>query len=375
MKRIYDGVLSAAFLKDAASRAGLRDASLLEDFVMDFELHNIISGRLAVCLRGGMAVPFYIDRGAVRLSKDIDLFVIEGVEDTRAKVLELADEQAANGVVIKEQTVGPKLAGLPLLQYRIGYDSVFGSTRDIKADLFCSPELKGVPVTIRKSGADLRHFATRHEVILLDRHALIADKLTSLSEETVGYDSSRRREFHKQVYDIASLLQALPRIDPLKLVDAYKLLATRKGMPASGTSAKQFSPAAIAEDVVDTILRLADLDNGRPRQGFAEGYAEFQMNYLGDTPRHPSTQYADALLIALFAKRLLSRLQNSISPETMQDLHNQTIRIMLSLKQPHLEKATARIVKDIIKAGDPLPSRYDHMHSSVAYLTHLIRAE
>lgn len=375
MRRVYDGVLSAALLKDAASRAGLRDASLLEDFVMDFELHNIIRGRLDVCLRGGMAVPFYIDRGAVRLSKDIDLFVFEGVEDTRAKVLELADEQAANGVVIKEQTVGPKLAGLPLLQYRIGYDSVFGSTRDIKADLFCSPELKGVPVTIRKSGADLRHFATRHEVILLDRHALIADKLTSLSEETVGYGPSRRREFHKQIYDIASLLQALPRIDPLKLVDAYKLLATRKGMPASGTPVRQFSPAAIAEDVVDTILRLADLDNGRPRQGFAEGYAEFQMNYLGDTPRHPSTQYADALLTALFAKRLLNRLQNSISAESMQDLHNRTNRVILSLKQPPLEKATAKIVKDIIKANDPLPGRYDRMHPSVAYLTHLLRTE
>ena len=375
MKRVYGGILNAAFLQGAASRAGLRDASLLEDFVMDFELHSIISGKLAVCLRGGMAAPFYIDRGAVRLSKDIDLFVFEELEVTRAKVRELAAEQAASGVVIEEQEASSKLAHLPLLQYRIRYDSVSGTTRDIKADLFCSPELKCIPVTTRKSGADLGHFTTRHEVVLLDHHALIADKLTSLSEKTVGYSAARRREFHKQVYDIASLLRALPLIDPQKLIEAYNLLATRKGAPSPETPAGQFSPAAIVEDVVDTILRLSDLDNGRPSQGFAKGYAEFQMYYLGDTPRHPSTQYTDALLIALFAKRLLGMLKNELSPESMQDRHDQTVRTILSLKEPHLEKATTKIVKNAIKANDPLPNRYARMHPSVAYLTHLIRTE
>lgn len=117
MKRVYGAILSAAFLQGAASRAGLRDASPLEDFVMDFELHSIISGKLAVCLRGGTAAPFYIDRGAVRLSKDIDLFAFEELEVTRAKVRELAAEQAASGVVIEEQAASPKLAHLPLLQY------------------------------------------------------------------------------------------------------------------------------------------------------------------------------------------------------------------------------------------------------------------
>ena len=50
MKRTYRDYLNVEFLNGAISKTGFRDTGPLEDFIMDFELHNIVRGRLDACL-------------------------------------------------------------------------------------------------------------------------------------------------------------------------------------------------------------------------------------------------------------------------------------------------------------------------------------
>ena len=92
-RRLYHDYLGAKFLKRTASQAGFQSPDVLENFIMDFEVHNMVSSRLDTCLRGGMAAPFYLDSGAMRLSRDVDLFVFEPEDAARAAMQDLELKQ------------------------------------------------------------------------------------------------------------------------------------------------------------------------------------------------------------------------------------------------------------------------------------------
>lgn len=92
--------LGAKLLERAASQAGFQSPDALENFVMDFEARNMASSRLDSCLRGGVAAPFP-DSGAVRLSRDVDLFVLEPGDAARAEMQDLALRQVDYGTRIR----------------------------------------------------------------------------------------------------------------------------------------------------------------------------------------------------------------------------------------------------------------------------------
>lgn len=169
---------------------------------MDFEARNMASSRLDTCLRGGMAAPFYLDSGAMRLSRDVDLFVFEPEDAARAAMQDLELKQDDYGIKIIELPRHPNFQHLPLAQYKIEYHSTLGRTDMIKLDLLCDPRIRTVPDRVVQRGFNLRYFSTQHSVRLLDHGALVADKMTSLSEPPVGYGDERRGQMHKQTCDV-----------------------------------------------------------------------------------------------------------------------------------------------------------------------------
>ena len=86
---------------------------MLENFIMDFEVHNTVSSRLDSCLCGGMAAPFYLDGGAMRLSRDMDLFVLEPGDAARAAMQDLALRQGDYGIRINRLPRHPSFPHLP----------------------------------------------------------------------------------------------------------------------------------------------------------------------------------------------------------------------------------------------------------------------
>lgn len=175
---------------------------VLENFIMDFEVHNMVSSRLDACLRGGMAAPFYLDSGAMRLSRDMDPFVLEPEDAARAAMQDLALKQDDYGIRINRLPQHSSFPHLPLAQYNVEYRSALGRTSTIKLDLLCDPRIKAVPDRVVRRGFNLVCFPTQHSVRLLDHGALVADKITSLSEPPVGYGAERRGRMHKQTCDV-----------------------------------------------------------------------------------------------------------------------------------------------------------------------------
>lgn len=377
MKRTYHDYLNVEFLKGTISKTGFRDTGPLEDFIMDFELHNIVRGRLDACLRGGMAAPFYINRGAIRVSRDVDMFAFETTKHTEMVMDDLEARQSEYSIDVKKWQTNPALRHLPLLQYKVGYKSTFGRARTVKLDIFCDPRLKDVPCTTARSGFDLKYFSSKHPIRMLAHVALVADKITSLSDAPVGYGAERRNQMHKQIYDIASLLRRLSDIDLAKLLGAYRLLASSKGsfharhdMP-NGPSAEE-----IASSVPSSVLALLDLDkNMALTREFSNGFSSFKGTYLGANRYQRTDHHANTLLVVLFSKRMLDGLTGAVDVTYLAELHRQTIEILSNLEDPSLRPATEKTVRESIKATDPMPGRYNHMLADAAYLAHRIRME
>ena len=377
MKRTYHDYLNVEFFNNTISKTGFRDTGPLEDFIMDFELHNMVRGRLDACLRGGMAVPFYINRGAIRVSRDVDMFAFETAKDAGMAMDDLAAHQSEYNIHVKKWQASPALRHLPLLQYKVGYKSTLGQARTIKLDIFCDPRLRDVPCKTATSGFDLKYFSTKHPVRMLDHIALVADKITSLSDAPVGYGPERRNQMHKQIYDIASLLRRLSDIDMAKLLGAYGLLASSKGsfharhgMPG-GPSAED-----IASSVPSSVLALLDRDkNMALTREFSNGFSSFKGTYLGANRYQRTDHHANTLLVVLFSKRMLDGLTGAVDVTYLAELHRQTVAILSNLEDPLLRPATEKTVRESIRATDPLPGRYKHMLTDAAYLAHRIRME
>ena len=153
MKRVYGGILNAAFMEDAASRAGLRDAFLLEDFVIDFGLRNMIGANHGACLRGGIAGPFRIDRGRRGSARASDCLYLWRRKASRQKFLNWGqaglsrhgDQRAGGG----PQACPP--AAVAAVPHQMRFNS--GAIRDVRADISYSPAPWSIPVTACKSGA------------------------------------------------------------------------------------------------------------------------------------------------------------------------------------------------------------------------------
>lgn len=108
---------------------------------------------------------------------------------------------------------------------------------------------------------------------------------------------------------------------------------------------------------------------------FSDGFSAFKGTYLGSLPYARADHQANALLVALFAARMLKRLAGASGTNTMDEFHRRTIGMLLSLGNPSTRLAAERDVKEAIQADDPTPARYASMLPDVAYLVHRIRLE
>lgn len=66
----------------------------------------------------------------------------------------------------------------------------------------CDPRIKAVPDRVVRRGFNLGRFPTQHSARMLDHGALVADKITSLSEPPIGCGAERRGRMHKQTCDM-----------------------------------------------------------------------------------------------------------------------------------------------------------------------------
>ena len=172
------------------------------------------------------------------------------------------------------------------------------------------------------------------------------------------------------------LLKCRPRADLAGLIDAYRLLASAKSSYAGHGGSAVPSPAKIMAGVFSSVLAPLDRERGFAlTREFSDGFSAFKGTYLGSLPYARADHQANALLVALFAARMLKRLAGASGTDSMDEFHRRTIGMLLSLGNPSTRLAAERAVKEAIQADDPTPARYASMLPDVAYLVHRIRLE
>lgn len=81
----------------------------------------------------------------MRLSRDMDLFVLELGDATCTEMQDLELRQVDYGTRISRLPRHPGFQHLPLAQYKIEYHSALGRTGTIKLDLLYDPRIRTVP--------------------------------------------------------------------------------------------------------------------------------------------------------------------------------------------------------------------------------------
>ena len=155
------------------------------------------------------------------------MYLFEDIAFAERRMGLVASSRHGRDLHIRPYTPPPERASaVPLLTYFADYDSEYESEA-VKIDVLCDPSLAEIPQKTFPVGTRLQHFQTRHDVTALDAGALMADKLTSLALNTLGYAPQKAEMIHKQIYDIGQMLRNANRTQIFQAATTYKTLLTR----------------------------------------------------------------------------------------------------------------------------------------------------
>lgn len=360
--RAYGQYLSEGYLTSKSKAYGDGKAQALEKYIMDFEIHGILSKSLMTYVRGGMAVPFHA-RSATRLSEDIDMYVMDTMDVAERRMDYMQSMEGAYGMEIRRYK--PKGGGLPLplLTYKIKYESVLGGADEVKVDLLCDPGVSGLPHTEFSGNTQLEHFRTLQPVTVLDAGTLVADKITALSSGTIGYGANQLHKMNKQVYDVAQLLMLSPRNQIVRAVEQYRPLALRKSGYAQGYGGSSaHRPVDVARGACETLLAMLTHNGRFEADGeFRGNFAKFKGTCLGDIRYTQSAHRRDALLTLLFASVLLEHEKGGMSADDAAGTIEEASATLKSLKDPAMSNLTAKKIKQMAAGNRPLWQAVRHL--------------
>lgn len=354
--------MSKEYLASASKSYGGGKERALEKYIMDFEIHGILCKSLATYVRGGMAVPFHAG-SATRLSEDIDMYVTDTMDDVERRMGNIHSAQDAYGIEIRRHK--PRGGGLPLplLTYRIKYESVLGGTDEVKADLLCDPMLSGLPHKEFSIMTKLGQFHACHAVAVLDAGTLVADKITALSAGTIGYGANQLHKMNKQVYDVGQLLRRLPRSQIEQTVTQYGPLALRKSGYAQEYGKRSVcDPGDVAKGACDALLAML-MPKGRfeANDEFKGNFARFKGTYLGNSKYSLSAHRSDALLAVLLASVLLEHEQGRMGADNAVGAIGDAAATLKLLEDPATSKPTAEKIEQTTVDNKPLRQAIRHL--------------
>lgn len=337
----YGDLVEKARLDEKGRALGLNNPSVFETYIMNFEIHKLLSHTLRGCVHGGMAVPFYLESKHQRLSRDVDLYVFEDVSSVERRMDLVTSSLHGRDMRIRRHIPVPERASaVPLLTYYASYSSAYGDAT-VKIDILCDPSLAEIPQKTFLAGTHLRHFDTRHDVTALDAGALMADKLTSLSLNTLGYVAQKSEMINKQIYDIGCLLLNADRGQIVQAATAYKLLLNRMGRyPEEYGDDNPIEPSRIAADSHESTYSLVrGGPSYLPSKEFFRHFSAFKGIYLGNMFYTEREHTEDLLMISLFAKRMAEYINGNISAMSLAESHHSTQQQLRAIKSDPDKKA------------------------------------
>ena len=204
-------------------------------------------------------------------------------------------------------------------------------------------------------------FETPHQMKILTRSALLADKFGTLATGTVGLDASRVGEIAKQVFDIGVLLNGATVGEIAGFFAEFpNMLEAEKTINSK--------PDLAAQTVVDSIevaLDRMQTVNGDVRFGgqARKGYEDFKSAYISSSvpyqrnDHHANILYArvlnrlmgqvldrrDGKLAATDMHRILADAGSVSGYHHVRELYRTPVREATGIREKYLERMDARL--------------------------------
>ena len=333
---------------------------ITEQFLMDYLVHQRVTEGLEYMTKGGMCMPFYHQGGTLRrLSVDVDLATRLPSGSVGSAVMLAGSLSNVVGVErhIPSRQVIPKNN---LVTYNVRYRSCFGQERQVKVDFLYGLDLdygtRAVP-----AGTEIMGFETPHEMKILTRSALMADKVGTLAAGTIGLDTSRHGEIAKQVFDVGVLLDGATVGD----IDGFFVEFPRMLEAEKTIHGKPELAARTVVNSIGTALHQMQTVTGEMRfSGVAKkGYEDFKSAYISSKIPYQRIDHHASILSAMILNRLVGQVLDGMDSEEaaaqmhqiladvggvsdyqhVRNLYGPTVREATGIPERYLKRMSARL--------------------------------
>lgn len=333
---------------------------ITEQFLMDYLVHQRVTGGLECITKGGMCMPFYQPDGTLRrLSIDVDLATnlpADGVDSAVRLAGDLPNVARVERHIPSRQAI-PKNN---LVTYNVRYRSCFGPERRVKVDFLHGLDIDYGTRTV-PAGTEIMGFGTPHEMRILARSALMADKVGTLAAGTIGLDASRPGEIAKQVFDVGVLLGGATIGDIAGFFAEFpRMLEAEKAIHGK--------PDLVARTVVDSIgTALSQMQTVTGEVRFSgrtkSGYEDFKSAYISNRVRYQKIDHHTNVLYIMVLNRLMGQVLEGRDGEEaaaqmrqiladvggvsdyqhVQEMYGPTVRKATGIPERYLKRMSARL--------------------------------
>lgn len=323
MEWMYYDPKNSAYLERLKKSSGFSDLPLLEKLVLDFEMHYRLKDRFEMVVRGGMAALLHAGPSLQRISEDIDVM-------TTVPKSQITSIMGTMGTTDKEMEIS--IEGEPtrlpdhLVHCKIRCSSsTFEDYCTAKVDILCGIDPTLLQYAIKMRSPRLETLELEHDMDIMSRGALIADKMCTLtSAETIGLRNLKN--FPKQTHDVAMLLRASSVEDLQTLFRAYGHLASFMLRTHRQTCSVQDLMGG-AHDRCMSVLDFGEDTLLSPE--YRRHYARFQSRYVRSRKTHRETHHVDEILLsALCARHLREHLADADMEGHAREFHETVHKYM-----------------------------------------------
>ena len=316
--------LDRAAIESIAKDYGFASRANVEKFLIDFEVLYHMQRAIPDCVvRGGMAVPFHLDRDdAVRLSIDVD--AVTGLDaEGSSKAMSVAFKNMGATITrVKPHKPRSPTKLLPLHTYYCNYSSALGvKEQDIKIDLFYGGRTAARATSFRPP-TTLLGIEVDFGVTAYDYSQMIADKLSTLAFGTMGLDAADPG-VPKHIYDIASLIMhGRGRIEISEIVAAFEVTCREEAAYTQGRPAADADVCASLRTFHRNLLVAGTgLELDKPHAG---RFATFATNMLARSKSknrlHVTNVMLAGILAGMVADVRMSKLDAKDATETINQI-------------------------------------------------------
>lgn len=333
---------------------------ITEHFLMDYLVHQRVTEGIKCVTKGGMCMPFYQSGGTLqRLSVDIDLATKLPSSSVNSAV-KLADN-LPNVIEVKIHTPSPRAVPKNnLVTYDVRYKSCVGPMSNVKVDFLYGLDIDYETRTV-PAGAEIIGFEIPHEMEILTRSAMMADKIGTLAMGTIGVEERRVGEVAKQVFDVGTLLGGATVEDISGFFAEFaNMLAAEKAIHGK----PELGARAVVDSIGAALARMQDIAGDIRFTGAAKkNYEDFRSAYISrEVPYYRNDHHANILSIRVLNRlmgqvldgrdgkaaavdmvRILADAGSVSDYQHVRELYGTPVREATGMREKHLERMDTRL--------------------------------